>query len=229
MKGQEKPKKLAKKVPQKSLKEKRSEKRAKKRGSTFYAVKLKGGATAGSAGAPRTWIRTAPITIAPPTSVAVAGPLRERDPHPERAEHDLEQRDQRDLGGRNQARAQREEDQAEADLGDSEPGQEREVTAADLARVGKRRGEEQHQHLREAGRRRHRDLAPVPRDHDHGGERDGHQQREAHAGQARVVRASDHQPDPEHAQPSSRPTCGARPARRRRCRARRPGPAPAPA
>ena len=48
------------------------------------------------------------------------GPLAVREPDPQRAEHDLEQRDERHLGGRDQARAECEEDESEPDLPDAE-------------------------------------------------------------------------------------------------------------
>ena len=70
------------------------------------------------------------------------------DPDPQRAEHDLEQGDQRHLGGRDQARADRQEDQAEADLGHAEAGEQRQVFRADL------RG-------RRERRRAHEDRAPA--------------------------------------------------------------------
>src|SRR3954447_5008995 len=47
--------------------------------------------------------------------------LVDRQPHPQRAEDDLEQRDERDLRSRDQPRADRQEREAEADL----PGPER--------------------------------------------------------------------------------------------------------
>ena len=73
--------------------------------------------------------RTAPRTIAPPVNVAALGPSERKSPHPERPEHDLEERDQRDLAGRDQARADRQEDEAEADLRDAERGEQRRCRA----------------------------------------------------------------------------------------------------
>jgi MFS family permease len=49
-----------------------------------------------------------------------ARPLPDREPHPQRPEHDLEQGDQGDLGGGDEARAEGQEDQAEPDLAGSQ-------------------------------------------------------------------------------------------------------------
>ena len=65
------------------------------------------------------------------------GPLRHDDPHPQRAEHDLEQRDRGDLGRRDQPGADREQRQAEADLARAEQDQQHQVAPVDACRGGR--------------------------------------------------------------------------------------------
>jgi hypothetical protein len=81
--------------------------------------------------------------------------LVEGEPDPQRAEHDLEQRDEAHLRGRYQSGADRQEDESEPDLADAERRQPADVVARDLARGGERKECEDEDGLREArGRRR---------------------------------------------------------------------------
>ena len=107
------------------------------------------------------------------------GRLPHRHPRPERPQHDLQQRDQRHFGRDDQSGAHREEDEPDAHLADPEEDEQGEVAAADGRGMRERADDEDEQQLREADRRHHRDVAPVPRDHDAGGEGERHREREA--------------------------------------------------
>ena len=63
--------------------------------------------------------------------------------------------------------------------------------------MGERPDHEDDEQLREADRRHHRDVAPVPRDDDADGEGERHHERGADAEQAAAPRAADHQPHSE--------------------------------
>ena len=101
--------------------------------------------------------------------------LRDGDPRPERPEDDLQQRDQRHLGRDDQPGAHREEHQPETHLTDAEQHEEDEVALADARGCGERPDHEDDEQLREADRRRHRDVAPVAGDDDADRERERHQ------------------------------------------------------
>src|ERR1700754_283989 len=97
-----------------------------------------------------------------------------REPHPERAEHDLEQRDERDLGSRYALRTEREEREPESRLARAEAGEHPQVIPADVSEARKRRGAGEEDDLREAGRRHHRDVGAVPGEEDAPGEGERH-------------------------------------------------------
>ncbi len=122
----------------------------------------------------------------------VRRPFRPREPDPERAEHDLEQGDQRHLGRGQEPGAHRQEREPEPDLRAAEQDEQDEVVQAHTAGMGERAGGGEHEQLREADRGRHRDVAPMARDHDADREGEGHQHREQEADAVRAARATDH-------------------------------------
>ena len=121
--------------------------------------------------------------------------LRDREPDPERAQHDLEERDQGHLGRRDQPRAEGEEGQAEPHLARAEEEEQPEVGAADLARIGERRRDHEHDELREASRGRHRDLAVPARDHHDDREGERHEECDRLAADPLARRPADHDAD----------------------------------
>ena len=115
-------------------------------------------------------------------------------------EHDLEQRDQANLRGRDQARADREQREPEPDLTDAERRQPADVAGADLAGAGE--GEEGHHEdrLREAGGGRHGDVAAEARDHDHRREGERHEEGETVPGEAALAGGPEHERDADERQ-----------------------------
>src|SRR5829696_9276607 len=79
------------------------------------------------------------------------GPLVEREPYPQRAEHHLEQSDEAHLRRRYQPRADGEQREAEPDLPNAECREPREVAAADLAGTREGKKDRDEDHLRQAG------------------------------------------------------------------------------
>lgn len=121
------------------------------------------------------------------------------EPHPQWAEYDLEQADQRDLRGRDQPRADREQDQADADLPGAEQHQPQEIAGAEADAAAdreRRRADQQHQ-LGEHDGRRHRDVTAVTSDHDRARKAERHQNRQAVSERAATSRRADHHAHPE--------------------------------
>src|SRR3954468_15025081 len=79
-----------------------------------------------------------------------AGALVQRQPYPERPQHDLEQRDEPHLRGWYQPRADGEQGEAEPDLADAERRQPPDVIAADRAGCGEGKEGRDEDRLREA-------------------------------------------------------------------------------
>src|SRR5687768_14766931 len=77
------------------------------------------------------------------------GPLAHRDPDPQRTQGDLEQRDQADLRGGDEARPDGQEHEAEANLDGPQEGEPYDVVASDRAGRGQREERDEQEHLRE--------------------------------------------------------------------------------
>ena len=121
-----------------------------------------------------------------------AGALVQGEPHPERTEHHLEERDQTHLGGGDQPHSHGEQREAEPDLADAERGQPADVVAGDVAGRGEGQEDRDEDDLRQARGGRHRDVVAPPRDHHHHRERQRGEEREAVAGQAALARGAEH-------------------------------------